>query len=71
MIEKFLKNKNPIKFEKNDTRFLDALDHVLSLIINQAKDDKKNDIPFDKGPIFARKRFNKMSLGNTWYSDEI
>ena len=37
---------------------MDSFDHVLGSIINQAKEDKEVQIPFDKGPILARSNLN-------------
>jgi dTDP-4-amino-4,6-dideoxy-D-glucose ammonia-lyase len=70
-IKRFLENKKPIIFEKNDSRFLDSFDHVLNALVNQAEDDANFDIPIDSGPI-AFKNFDlKESVGNNWYSDDI
>ena len=71
IIANFLKNGDPIKYEKSDTKFMDSFDHVLGSIINQAKEDKKVQIPFDKGPILARSNLTKLNLGNNWYTDEL
>jgi len=71
IIENFLKDGDPIKYEKSDTKFMDSFDHVLGSIINQAKEDKEVQIPFDKGPILARSNLTKLNLGNNWYTDEL
>lgn len=71
IIENFLKNSSPIKYEKSDTKFMDSFDHVLGSIINQAKEDKDAQIPFDKGPILARSNLTKLNLGNNWYTDDL
>ena len=70
-IKRFLENKKPIIFEKNDSRFLDSFDHVLNALVNQAEDDANFDIPINSGPI-AFKNFDLTdSVGNNWYSDDI
>ena len=71
IIENFLNNSSPIQYEKSDTKFMDSFDHVLGSIINQAKEDKDVQIPFDKGPILARSNLTKLNLGNNWYTDEL
>ncbi len=71
IIKNFLKNGNPIKYEKSDTKFMDSFDHVLGSIINQAKKDKEIEIPFDKGPVLARSNLTNLNLGNNWYTDEL
>ena len=65
-IRNFLKNKNPIKFEKNDTRFLDSFDHVLNALINQAEADEKFGIPIDLGPIAFKNFDRKEFIGNNF-----
>ncbi len=70
-IKNFLNQKKPIKFEENDSRFLDSFDHVLNALVNQAEEDEKFGIPLNSGPI-AFKNFDlKESIGNNWYSDDI
>ena len=70
-IKNFLKRNEPIKFEKNDSRFLDSFDHVLNALVNQAEEDEKFGIPLSFGPIAFKNFNNKESLGNNWYSDDI
>jgi dTDP-4-amino-4,6-dideoxy-D-glucose ammonia-lyase len=69
VIENFLKNTDGIKSEKNDIRFMDPFDHVMTSLINQAEDDKKFGIPFEEGPIALRSAAQKINLGNSWYKD--
>ena len=70
-IKNFLKKNVPIKFEKNDSRFLDSFDHVLNALVNQAEKDEKFGIPLNSGPIAFKNFDTKKSLGNNWYSDDI
>jgi dTDP-4-amino-4,6-dideoxy-D-glucose ammonia-lyase len=37
-----------------DVGFLDAFDHVVSILINQARDDKEFGIPWNQGPLVVR-----------------
>lgn len=38
-----------------DTGFMDAFDHTAMKLVNQAADDQKTGIPFEEGPIAARR----------------
>ena len=71
VINNFFKKNKPLVFEKNDSRFMDSFDHVLTVLVNQAQDDKEFGIPFEKGPIKIRTENRKINLGNNWYSDNI
>lgn len=71
VIDNFLTKKTPLIYEKNDSRFMDSFDHVLTVLVNQAQDDKNFDIPFEMGPIKVRTQINKINLGNNWYSDNV
>ena len=33
--------------EKNDNRFMDSFDHVVTSLVNQAEEDKNAGIPFN------------------------
>ena len=69
VIENFLDNTNGIKSEKNDIRFMDPFDHVMTSLINQAEDDMDFGIPFKEGPVALRYYTQKVNLGNNWYKD--
>ena len=69
VIENFLDNTDGIKSEKNDIRFMDPFDHVMTSLINQAEDDKDFGIPFKDGPVALRYYAQKVNLGNNWYKD--
>ena len=69
VIENFLNNTDGIKNEKNDIRFMDPFDHVMTSLINQAEDDKDFGIPFKDGPVALRHYTHKVNLGNNWYKD--
>ena len=69
VIENFLYNTNGIINEKNDIRFMDPFDHVLTSLINQAENDKNFGIPFEDGPVTCRIFSQKINLGNSWYKD--
>ena len=69
VIENFLYNTNGVSNEKNDIRFMDPFDHVMTSLINQAEEDKNFGIPFEEGPIQNRISTKKINLGNNWYED--
>ncbi len=69
VIKTFLKENKPLKFENDDSRFMDSFDHVLTALVNQAEKDNDFEIPFSLGPIRSRKKNIKMRIGNNWYSD--
>ncbi len=71
IIKDFLSKNDPIKMEKDDNRFMDSFDHVVTSLVNQAEEDQKFGIPFNLGPIKSRQEKIKMRLGNNWYSDTI
>ena len=71
IIEKFLAKKKPLIYQKDDSRFMDSFDHVLTVLVNQAQDDRDFDVPFQIGPIKVRTQVNKINLGNNWYSDNV
>ena len=69
VIKNFLDMNVPLKFNENDSRFMDSFDHVLTALVNQAKKDKNFNVPFNLGPIKSRGENIKMRVGNNWYSD--
>ena len=69
VIKDFLDKNVPLKFDENDSRFMDSFDHVLTALVNQAEKDKNFNVPFNLGPIKSRRENIKMRVGNNWYSD--
>ena len=69
IIENFLINTKGLRAERNDIRFMDPFDHVLTSLINQAEDDINYGIPFEDGPILLRSNPKKINLGNSWYKN--
>jgi hypothetical protein len=54
IIIEFISNKIEIEPHVSDARFMDAFDHLATILINQAQDDKDLGIPFETGPVSAR-----------------
>ena len=54
VIKNFIDSGDSIKTEPGDWRYLDAFDHVMVKLLNQAEDDEKIGIPFNLGPVYAR-----------------
>ncbi len=69
ILKDFLSSKKPIEHDFQDERFMDSFDHVLTSLVNQAESDKNLGIPFEYGPVRERAKFNKINLGNNWYSE--
>ena len=57
----------------DDCRFMDSYDHLITLLVNQAEDDRDFSIPFHLGPVKVRasnpNNLN-VNLSNNWYRDE-
>ena len=71
VIKDFLDKNKPLNYTKNDSRFMDSFDHVLTVMVNQAESDKNFKIPFASGPVKIRSENIKINLGNNWYNDQI
>ena len=52
--KEFVNNKKTIKSLPMDAGFMDAFDHVVTLLINQARDDKEYGIDWANGPVVGR-----------------
>jgi len=50
----WVEQQKSIKPLPQDVGFLDAFDHVVSILINQARDDKAFGIPWSQGPVKIR-----------------
>ena len=52
---------------------MDSYDHLITLLVNQAEDDRDFSIPFHLGPVKVRasnpNNLN-VNLSNNWYRDE-
>ena len=73
ILKQFVENKETADLVVDDSRFMDSYDHLITLLVNQAEDDKNFRIPFEKGPIKVRSsNFNDLNvqLSNNWYRDE-
>ena len=54
VVRNFIENKQTIKPLPPDVSFLDAFDHVVSRLINQARDDAAFGIAWQEGPVTCR-----------------
>jgi TDP-4-amino-4,6-dideoxy-D-glucose deaminase len=54
IIKKFIKDSEGVKPIPHDISFLDAYDHIITILLNQADADKKFGISWSKGPIKSR-----------------
>ena len=58
IIVDFINNKTEIEPHASDARFMDAFDHIATILINQTENDKDLGIPFELGPVSARSVIN-------------
>ena len=49
-----ISSKTEIEPHASDARFMDAFDHLVTVLINQAENDKDLGISFELGPVSAR-----------------
>jgi dTDP-4-amino-4,6-dideoxy-D-glucose ammonia-lyase len=54
IVKEFIKNSKKVNLHKSDSRFMDAFDHVVTILLNQAESDNEIGIPFDLGPVLSR-----------------
>ena len=54
VIEGFIKKSEGVESFPLDISYLDAYDHIITILLNQADADKKFGIPWSEGPIKAR-----------------
>lgn len=54
VVKEFLESGREIETMPNDWNYLDAFDHVMVSLLNQAETDRRMGIPFELGPIRAR-----------------
>jgi dTDP-4-amino-4,6-dideoxy-D-glucose ammonia-lyase len=75
VVQDFLESGRGIEPLPTDPQLMDAFDHVVTKVINQAESDEKTGIPFNQGPIQARLYYPDVGDGerrvpsvfNTWY----
>ena len=54
VVQEFVNSKKIIRPLPPDVGYLDAFDHVVSRLINQARDDEKFGISWNQGPVKCR-----------------
>ena len=73
VIKEFVDSKHVADLNDDDCRFMDSYDHLITLLVNQAEDDRDFSIPFHLGPVKVRasnpNNLN-VNLSNNWYRDE-
>ena len=69
IVKDFVENKRVILNEEGDTRFMDAFDHLLTLVLNKFEHDAEMGIPLSSSPVMKISKSEKMKLGNNWYGD--
>jgi len=54
IIKEFIEERSKIILHKDDSRFMDAFDHIATILLNQTESDSKIKIPFELGPVLSR-----------------
>jgi len=73
VLRNFIESKEIADLSVDDSRFMDSYDHLITLLVNQAEQDKNFRIPFERGPVKVRSSsLNELNvkLSNNWYRDE-
>ncbi|OUX44586.1 hypothetical protein CBE37_01045 [bacterium TMED277] len=73
VLRKFVETKHTANLEIDDSRFMDSYDHLITMLVNQAEDDRNFKLPFNLGPVKVRvSNPNELNvnLSNNWYRDE-
>ena len=74
VLEKFVKDGIVVNREDTDCRFMDSYDHLMTILVNQAENDKNFGIPFNLGPVKIRLsesnvKQKQYKISNNWYKD--
>ena len=73
VLRNFIETKHSVELEVDDSRFMDSYDHLITMLVNQAEDDRNFKLPFNLGPVKVRvSNPNELNvnLSNNWYRDE-
>ena len=73
VLRNFIESKEIADLSVDDSRFMDSYDHLITLLVNQAEQDKNFRIPFERGPVKVRSSSSNelnVKLSNNWYRDE-
>jgi len=73
VLKNFVESKHIANLEIDDSRFMDSYDHLITMLVNQAEDDKNFKLPFNLGPVKVRASNPdelNVNLSNNWYRDE-
>ena len=54
IIKEFIENNVELELDVDDSRFMDAFDHLVTVLINQTESDQEIGIPFEMGPVLDR-----------------
>ena len=73
VLKTFIGSEHQADLQVDDSRFMDSYDHLITMLVNQAEDDKNFSLPFNLGPVKVRvSNPNELNvnLSNNWYRDE-
>ena len=54
IIKEFIEVRSKIILHEDDSRFMDAFDHLATILVNQTESDNEIEIPFELGPVLSR-----------------
>jgi len=54
IVKEFVDGKIEMELCEDDSRFMDAFDHIVTILLNQSEDDNELGIPFKLGPVLSR-----------------
>jgi dTDP-4-amino-4,6-dideoxy-D-glucose ammonia-lyase len=77
VVREFVESGREIEPLPTDPEMLDAFDHIVTVVLNQAELDEEIGIPFDQGPVLARrydvnehrKQGRNRAPIHTWYEE--
>ena len=64
IVKEFIETQPQVDLESNDCRFMDAFDHLVTVLVNQAEDDLNVGIPFEQGPVSSRTKVYNEDLNS-------
>ena len=69
LVQNFVESKKEILNQEGDTRFMDAFDHLLTVILNKFEQDNEIGFPLNSHPVLEISKNKKIELGNNWYTE--
>ena len=64
IVREFIKNKSELPLHQSDSRFMDAFDHLVTILLNQSESDNEIGIPFNLGPVLDRCSIDNLNAND-------